>query len=268
MSNDERFAEINGARLHYKIDGAVGLPWVVLINSLATDLTMWEPQIAALTRTCRVLRSDARGHGKSRATPAPYTIDLLVDDTFGLMNHVGASRACVVGLSLGGLTAIAAGLRRDPRVAGIAVCDSRADMPPEFVTGIESRNRLAREQGMTPIAEQMVGRWFTRPTLDSDAGVVSMVRQMILTTTVEGFVGCAEAVKCSGLMERLEELTCPSLFLVGDADAAVPVEVQRAMQTRVAGSRFAVIAGAGHLSNIEQPDSFNAALLSFLRATP
>jgi len=258
-------AEINGARLHYRVDGASG-PWIALVNSLATDLTMWEPQIPALSRSFRVLRYDTRGHGAAPATPSPYTMDLLVDDLFGLLSHVNADRVVMAGVSLGGLTAIAAGLRQDPRIAGIAVCDSRADMPPEFVAGIDARNALAREQGMAPIAAQMVERWFTRRTLDNDPGLVSRVRNMILATAVEGFVGCAEAIKQAGLIERLDALRCPSLFVVGDSDAAVPVEVQRGMQLRVQGSRFAVIPGAGHLSNLEQPGIFNATLLSCLNA--
>lgn len=258
-------AFVNGVRLHYRLDGPERAPVVALVNSLGTDLTMWEPQVAALAQRHRVLRHDTRGHGKSAAPPGPYTIDMLADDLIGLVSHAGATRFYVVGISLGGLEALAVGLRQPQGLAGIAICDARIDVPSESAKAMDARVRLARERGMAPIAEAMVERWFTAPTLAAKPAYLDTVRKMLLATSVEGFAGCTGAIKHSGLSQRVAALRIPTLFLAGDQDAALPVELMRQVQSQVPGARAAAIPGAGHLSNLEQPAAFNEALLAFLR---
>lgn len=257
-------AFVNGVRLHHRLDGPEGAPVVALVNSLGTDLTLWEPQVEALVRSHRVLRHDTRGHGKSDAPRGPYTIDMLTDDVLGLVAHAGATRFYVVGISLGGLEALAVGLRQPRGLAGIAICDSRIDVTPEGAKAMDDRAQLARERGMAPIAEAMIERWFTPPTLAAQPAYLGTVRQMLLATSVEGFVGCIDAIKHSGLSDRVATLRVPTLFLAGDQDAALPVELMRQMQSQVSGARATVIPGAGHLSNLEQPTAFNEALLAFL----
>lgn len=257
-------ATVNGTRLHYRLDGAAGAPVVALVNSLATDLTLWDAQIPALTPRYRVLRYDTRGHGRSAAPAGPYSIDMLVDDLLGLLAVLQAERAYVVGVSLGGLTALATALRRPPNVAGIVACDCRADMPPEFAAGIDARNKLVRNEGMQAIVTAMVERWFTPATLAAKPAYLDGIRRMIGETSVEGFTGCAEAIRNSGLRPRVGGIRLPSLFVVGTADAALPVAMMQAMQMEVPGSRFAAIEGAGHLPNVEQSEAFNSAVLEFL----
>jgi len=181
---------VNGTRLRTQIDGTQG-PWVVLLNSLAADLSMWEPQIPALTQRFRVLRYDQRGHGGSAAPPAPYSLADLVGDLFALMAHYRVERAHLVGLSLGGVIAAGAALERPQQVASFAVCDSRLEMPAEFLTAIDERNRLVRAQGMEAIVEPMLGRWFTPVAVAARLPALDQVRAMIRRTQVEGFVGCA-----------------------------------------------------------------------------
>ncbi len=257
-------AIVNGVRLHYRLDGPDGAPMVALVNSLGTDLTMWEPQVAALARRYRVLRHDTRGHGGSVTPPGPYTMDMLADDVLGLVSHVGAARYFVVGISLGGLEALAVGLRHPPGLAGIAICDSRIDVPPEGAKAMDDRVRLARAQGMTPIAEAMVQRWFTPPTLAAKPAYLEAVRHMLLATSVEGFAGCTDAIKHSGLSDRVAALRVSALLIAGDQDAALPIDLMRDVQSLMPGALAAVIPGAGHLSNLEQPTAFNEALLGFL----
>jgi 3-oxoadipate enol-lactonase len=258
-------AVVNGVRLHYRLDGPEGASVVALVNCLGTDFTMWEPQIAALAQRYRVLRHDTRGHGKSAAPSGPYTMDMLADDVFGLVAHAGATRFFVVGISLGGLEALALGLRRPPGLAGIAICDSRIDVPSEGAKAMDDRVQLARERGMAPIAAAMIERWFTPPTLAAKPAYLEAVREMLFATSVEGFAGCIDAIKHSGLSDRIAALRVPTLFLAGNQDAALPVDLMRQVQSQVPGAHAAVIPGAGHLSNLEQPAAFNAALLDFLR---
>lgn len=265
MAGSERIVHSNGTDLFVRIDGDQG-PWVVLLNSLAADLSMWEPQMPALAGRFRVLRFDTRGHGRSSAPPPPYSIDGLADDLFAVMTACSARPAHVVGLSLGGVVAAAAALANPEAFSSLEICDSRVEMPAEFRQGIDDRNRLVGEKGMEALVAPFIERWFTPETRRAAPETIASVERMIRATSVAGFTGCAEALKGARVLERLAELRLPSLFLVGSADAAVPREVMLDQQRRVAGSRYVEIEGAGHLSNLERPAAFTAALLDFLRS--
>jgi 3-oxoadipate enol-lactonase len=261
----ERTVRSGTAELFVRIDGETG-PWIVLLNSLAADLSMWAPQVAALAGRFRILRFDTRGHGRSPPPPPPpYSVDDLVDDLFAVMRECSARPAHVVGLSLGGVVAAAAVLRDPAWFSSLAICDSRVAMPAEFRQGIDDRNRLVREKGMAAVVDPFIQRWFTKAAA---AEPIASVKRMILGTSAAGFIGCSEALKGAQVLERLSEIRLPSLFIVGTEDAAVPQAVMRDQQRRVPNSRYAEIANAGHLSNLERPEAFNAALISFLETIP
>jgi len=256
--------EAAGARLNARVEGARSGDWVILIHSLGTDLTIWDGQVGALGLGRRVLRYDMRGHGGSEAPPAPYRISGLADDLVALAGHFGIARAHVVGVSLGALTALEVALKRPSWLAGIAVCNSRADMTPEFAAGIDDRNKLVRAEGMGAIAEAMTQRWLAPGTIARRPEIAEKIRAIVAAAPVEGFVGCAEAVKTSGLIERVGAIQLPAIFVASDQDGGLPLEVMRAMQQKVAGSAFAVIPGAAHLSNLDQPEIYNAILSRWL----
>lgn len=261
---DER-VKVNGTILRARVEGKPGAPWVALIHSLGTNLDLWDAQAAALGGEYRVLRYDMRGHGKSETPPGPYTMDGLVDDLLGLLRHYGIKRAHVVGISLGALTALQVAIRKAPEIASIAICDSRADRPPEFTKAINDRNLLIREKGMTAIDAASAERWLTPAAIAGKPAIVRKVRDMVLAASVEGFVGCTEAIKGSTLTENIDKIRLPALFVAADQDLGLPIEVIRGMQMKVPGSGFAVIPAASHLSNLEQPEVFNAIILQFLK---
>jgi 3-oxoadipate enol-lactonase len=257
---------VNDTRLHVRIDGADEAPPVVLVHALATDHRMWDPQAAALSAEYRVLRYDLRGHGRSAVSTGPFTMDALAEDLLALLDHFAMRPAHVVGLSLGGLVAMATALRDPAALRSIAICDSRADMPPEFQAGIDERNRIVRDKGMDAVAGALIQRWFTAPTLAAKPDFISAIDAMIRGTPVAGFTSCAEAIKSAGLRARIREIRLPSLFIVGEQDAALPMAIAREMQSEIPGARLVEIVGAGHLSNLERPRAFNEALLNFLGA--
>jgi 3-oxoadipate enol-lactonase len=249
-----------GSRLHAVVEGAQAGPWVVLIHSLGTDHSIWDAQVRTFGRKFRLLRYDMRGHGRSDAPAGPYDIGLLTSDLFALIAHFGIDRAHIVGVSLGALTALEAALRKRPEIASIAVCNSRADMNPEFEAGIDGRNKLVRAEGMGAIADAMTERWLAARTIATRPRIAGSIRRIVSATPVEGFVACAEAVRTTGLTGRIAAIDTPAIFVASDQDGGLPVEVMRAMQLKVAGSAFAVIPGAAHLSNLDQPEIFNAIL--------
>lgn len=243
------------AQLSIRIDGAAGRPWLLVSNSLAADLHMWDDQIPLLTRTHRVVRYDTRGHGQSSAPEGPYSFDLLVADMLAVLDHVGAAKADVLGLSLGGMTALGLGLQHPGRVGRMIVCDARADNPPPFVASWDDRIAAIEAGGMAAIVDGTLARWFTE---DCAPAVRERAREMILATSVTGYTGCARALQGLDYLNDLPAMKVPVLYLVGAEDMGAPKEAMAAMAEATPGSEFVVLPGLAHVPNMEDPAAFAA----------
>lgn len=254
----------NGISFNCRIDGREGAPWMVLSHGLATDLTMWDELTEALAPRYRVLRYEARGHGGTQAVPGDYTLDMLVADVVGLMDALGIERTHICGLSMGGMVAQGLTLDHPQRVLSASVCDSRHTTTPAFTQAWYNRAAEVRKGGIEAIVESTVRRWSSEGLAERKPEVVERMRRMIRNTTPEGYIGCAVALAHLNYGHRLGEIRTPMLFLAGSEDHGAPPENTREMHARVDGSRFVEISGAGHISNIEQPEIFNAAILGFL----
>lgn len=258
--------EANGISLNYRLDGREGAPWLMLSNSLATNFSMWDQQVAVLATDYRVVRYDQRGHGASEATPGDYDFDMLADDAAGLMTALGIEQCHFLGLSMGGMTAMGLGLNHPDRVKSLTICNSRADVTPDFKGLFDERVAIALDQGMEPLVESTVARWFTEELRAAAPAFLDDVREMVRTTPPVGYAGCARAVQSLNYMSRLSAIDKPVLFIAGAQDIATPAEGMRAMQAAIAGSEYVELSPASHLSNMEQPDAFTAAAQKFLAA--
>ncbi|MDX1482879.1 MAG: alpha/beta fold hydrolase [Alphaproteobacteria bacterium] len=255
---------VNGLRFHVRIDGPEGAPWVTFSNSLATDLGLWDEQVALIADRFRVLRYDTRGHGRSERAPPPYDFATLQADVIGLWDALGIAKSHYVGLSLGGSTGIGLAIAHPGRVASLAACDCRVTAPEPFRQAWESRIDIALEDGMAGLVEETMTRWFTEPTLSAGGARLDRIREMIRATSVDGFIGCARALQGIDYLDRVAAISCPTLFVVGEADPAATPELIGAMHARVNGSQLIEIPGAAHISNIENPSAFNEAVIPFL----
>lgn len=254
----------NGIEMHYTLDGPEGAPVVTLSHSLATTLAMWDPQTPALTARHRVLRYDTRGHGGTEAPAGAYSLDLLADDAVALLRALGIARTHWVGLSMGGMIGQTLALERPDLVASLALCDTSSRVPPEARPTWTDRIRTAETQGMEPLVEPTIGRWFTPGFVSSRPEVVDPVRAMIRSTSPRGYVGCCHAISALDLTDRLGAIAVPTLVVVGEEDLGTPVAASRAIQERIPGAELVILKSASHLSNIEQPGAFTSALTSFL----
>lgn len=257
-------AHVNGITLNYRIDGPEGAPWLTFSNSLATDLSLWDAQVAALADRFRILRYDTRGHGASEAAEPPYDFPLLESDVIGLWDSLGIEKSHYVGLSLGGSTGFGLAINYPDRTASLVGCDCRVTSPPEFRAAWEGRIKMVSEGGTEAVVEDTMTRWFTAPTLDANGPEMERIRRMIRETSVNGFIGCARALQGIEYLEAARAITCPTLIIVGEKDPAATPELAGAMHERVQGSRLEVLPNAAHISNIENPKAFNAALIPFL----
>jgi len=253
----------NGVRIHHETAGTEG-PWVVLSHSLACDLTMWDEQVRLLSPRYRVLRYDTRGHGGSEAPGGPYTLDQLGADVIGLMDALAIDRAHFVGLSMGGMIGQAAALAHPERFRSLVLADTTSRYPPEFAAIWEARIHTALTGGMEAHVGPTLERWFTAPFREAHPDAMARVAGWIRGTTVAGYVGCSHALAKIHTWPRLGEIRCPVLVLVGDKDPTTPVAMARDIHAAIPGSRLVVIPDAAHISNLEQPAAFNAALTDFL----
>jgi 3-oxoadipate enol-lactonase len=210
------------------------------------------------------LRYDTRGHGKSQATSPPYDFAGLEADVIGLWDGLGIERSHYVGLSLGGSTGIGLAIHHPDRLLSLAACDCRVTAPPAFREAWEGRIEKALTEGMEALVEETMTRWFTAPSLHANPPELERVRGMIRTTSVDGFIGCARALQGIDYLDAVARITCPTLFVVGEEDPAATPELAGAMHARVKGSRYEDLPRAAHISNIENEDAFNAAVIGFL----
>ena len=253
---------INGLKINYEITGTG--PWLTLSHSLACDLHMWDEQMDALTKNYRVLRYDTRGHGRSEAPAGPYTLEELADDVHGLFGALGIRQTHWAGVAMGGMIGQTFALKYPGIFRSMVLADTTSRYPAEAAPVWADRIRTAQTQGMDAIVEGTLARWFTEPYRKSNPPAVARVGASIRATPVAGFVGCCHAIPQIDVTRRLKEITCPTLVIVGEQDPGTPVAMAREIHAAKPGSELVIIPLAAHLSNIEQPQAFNAALLGFL----
>ncbi|MBW2436062.1 MAG: 3-oxoadipate enol-lactonase [Desulfobacterales bacterium] len=256
--------EANGININYELSGKEQAPVVVLSHSLACSLVMWWPQLELLEAHFRVLRYDTRGHGLSDAPAGPYTLKQLVDDAIAMLDALKIDQVHWIGLSMGGMIGQGLTLSRPERLKTLVLADTAAIIPAEAQPVWQERIDAARNGGMQAVAESTLERWFTPNYLKNNLPETDRIRQLILATPLDGYIGCSEAIRRLNYLERLNTLDITTLIMVGAEDPGTPVAASEAMHAQIKNSELVVIPQAAHLSNIEQAAVFNDQLMAFL----
>ena len=256
---------VNGVRLSVESLGE-GPRAILFIHGFPLDRSIWRPQMAALDGWWRIA-PDLRGMGRSEAPDDGYSMATYAEDLAGVLQALGVGQVVLCGLSMGGYVAFEF-LRRWPeRVTGLVLMDTRADPdPPEGRAGRDAMIALVRQEGAGAVAETMLPRLLRPGTWTERPGLPEQVRAMMAAMPVAGVAGALAAMRdrpdSRALLPSLGRL--PSLVLVGEEDRLTPPEVGRAMAEAIPGAEFEVIAGAGHLPTLEQPDRTTNRLRRFL----
>lgn len=233
-------------------------PAVVLSNSLGSTHRMWDAQIAELEKRFTVVRYDTRGHGESPFPAGPYTIDDLADDLTGLLDRLGIGRAHLVGLSLGGMTAMRVAARNPERVDRMVLLCTGAQLPPAHAW--LQRAATVRAEGTSAVAAAVIDRWFT-PLY---AGDRAAWQSMVAATPAEGYAACCEVIAELDLREQLSIIKAFTLAIAGADDPATPPARLAEIAHAIPDSRLLVVEQAAHLANAEQPGEITAAILEHL----
>jgi 3-oxoadipate enol-lactonase len=262
----ERHIQGAGGAIHARADGeaAQDRPWILLSNSLASDLRMWDGQIPLLTRRYRVLRYDTRGHGRSAVAAGGTGIPDLAADAVAVMDAFGVGTCTVMGLSLGGMTALQLALSHRPRIERLVCCDAFAETPAQAQAMWDERIAAVGAGGMDAILAGTLERWLSPGFRAAQPAATEQVAAMIRATPVAGYQACATAIRTLALLPHLSRIACPTLFVVGEQDAGSTPAVMQDMAEKVPGARLAVVPGSGHLPNIDNAAGFQAAVAGFL----
>lgn len=247
--------DADGAAIRYEIDGPEGAPWLVMSNSLASNLDMWEQQVGAFSRAFRMVRYDTRGHGRSEVTPGPYSIERLGRDALALMDSLGIETAHWCGLSLGGMTGMWLAANAPERIGRLALCNTAAYMPPPDMW--DARIAAATKDGMAAVAQTTVERWLTEGFREAKPGVAERTLEMILATPPAGYAACCAAIRDMDQRETIRGITAPTLVVAGAHDPATPPDRSELIAAAIDGARMVTL-DAAHLSNIEVAGRFNA----------
>ena len=241
-----------------------GLP-VVLLHAFPLNRTMWEPQIAALFGECRCIAPDLRGFGDSPRS-GPYSMDRYADDVVALLDALQIDRAVVGGLSMGGYIALALWRRHRNRIRALVLADTRSGADND--EGKQKRGELialAQSEGSSAVADRQVTGLLGKSTREKQPELVDRIRSIMAGESPDGIVGALEAMRNRpDSTPLLAGIDVPTLIVVGDEDVLTPPKEARVMHAAIRGSRLEVIPGAGHLSNLERPAAFNAALSDFV----
>lgn len=257
-------ATLNGISVDYRDEGS-GLP-VVFIHAFPLNQTMWDDQVAALRHRCRTITLDLRGFGNSYAPPGPYAMDQMADDVRGLLSLLNVDQAVLTGLSMGGYVALAFYRNYPDAVRAMVLADTRASADTHEARSrrIKSAAR-AESEGSSAIADDMVPLLLGKSSQETRPKIVERVREMIRANSAHGIAGAQR-----GMAERrdstyiLPGIDVPVLIIVGAEDVLTPPVEAENLRGGIPHARLRVIEGAGHLSNLEQPEQFNAELIAFL----
>lgn len=251
----------DGARINYRVDGPDDAPALLFSNSLGTNLAMWEPQVEALSGRFRIVRYDTRGHGASDVPQPPYAIDQLGRDALSVLDAAGLDRTHVCGLSLGGVTAMWIAMHQPERVGRVALANTAARIGNDDFW--LARISAVEAGGMNGVREMVLARFFSERFRAEQPAIVERIAVDLEATQATGYIGACMALRDADLRSEVRSIRAQTLIIAGELDAATPPELSEQLRALMPGSRLTVIPGAGHLSNLEAPDTFSEALLRF-----
>ena len=255
------FTDIGGVALHHSVQGHRRAMPVVFINSLGTDLRIWDGVVPYLADRFRIVRYDKRGHGLSDWSPAPNTIRTHTNDLVGLLDSLQIDETLVVGISVGGMIALDLAATYPRRVRAQVLCGTG----PKIGTAEMWNERIQtlRENGMDTLSDAILSRWFTVSFAQTKPAAYRGYRNMLSRTPVAGYTSLCEAIRDADLTEAVTAIRTKSLVLCGAEDVATPPELVGGMAKRMPQAQFSIIEEAAHLPCIEQPDVMAAHIMRF-----
>ncbi len=246
-------------------EAGTGTP-LVLIHGYPLSQALWGPQLSGLADAAHMLALDLWGFGDS-APAADATMGSYADEVRGLMDEREINRAVICGLSMGGYIVFEFCRRYADRVAGVILANTKAGPDsPEGKAGRDQSVELARQKGVEAIIAAMLPKLLAPQTYQNNSVVVEQARAVMQRSTVEGIIAALRAMRDRpDSTPTLQWIDRPALVIGGTDDQLFPKSEFEKMAQGLPKGKLVMIPGAGHLSNLEQPDLFNGAVRDFLK---
>jgi len=257
-----KFNTIDGITLHYAYEGREQATPLVFINSLGTDLRIWDAVVAGFADRFLLIRYDKRGHGLSDCPPGPYTIRQHTSDLAGLLEELQVEPVILIGVSVGGMIALDYAINYPQRVRALILSDTAAKIGTTDLWN--ERISLLRENGMAHLAGAILERWFSPDFAGQHPAAYRGYYNMLTRTPLEGYIATCEAIRDADLSEAVRSIRHPALVLCGAEDGATPPELVRGLAEALPNASFDVLEHAGHIPSIEQPAVLTAKIDRFL----
>lgn len=255
------FAASSGARIYWKLEGAEDRPALVLLNSIATDMSLWDAAMPGLLASFRTLRIDTRGHGASDAPDGEYSLSMLAGDVTAVMDAAGIERAAIAGVSLGGMIAMELALGHPKRVSAIALICTSATMDSSVW-----RDRIAqvRAGGTASIADAALQRFLSPAFAAGHPAVAASLKRNLVAQSAQGYAGAGAAIRDMDVIGRLSGIACPVLVVTGERDVSTPLAGHgEKLMAAIPGASHVQL-DSSHLPPIEAPAALVGALRGFL----
>jgi 3-oxoadipate enol-lactonase len=255
--------DAGGFEINVKVEGPESAPVLMLSNSIAADLSMWDPQASEFAKHFRVVRYDRRGHGKSGVPAAPYSMETMGRDVLAVLDSLGIAKISWCGLSMGGMVGQWLGANAPDRIEKLILSNTHyyyADKAPW-----NDRIKAAQEKGMAAMAAPFMERWFTKDFREANPDVIARMIAVFSATPVEGFVGCCAAGRDMDHRDILGRIKAPTLVIAGRHDQATPLQANEEICAKIPGASITVL-DAAHISNLQQPQAYTKAVMDFLDA--
>lgn len=259
-------ARIGGARIHYVDAGERSLVPIVLVHGFPFSHAMWAPQLDVLKGKARVVAYDVRGHGRTEPGDGQLTLELFADDLLGLLDFLKIEKAVLCGLSMGGYIVLRAVEKAPQRARGLILADTKSEADSnEAKLKRAATVSAVKKDGVPAFAEGFMKAIFAPETLEKRRDLLELAKGLISANPPLGICGALLAMAGrTDTTPGLAKIAVPTLVLVGEQDTLTPPAAAKSLQENIPGAKLKVIPGAGHMSNLENPEAFNAALLGFL----
>lgn len=255
---------INGVQIAFTDEGSGEA--IIFLHAFPLGKAMWRAQAKTFRATHRVITFDWHGFGESELSSKPLTMERMADDLSELMNQLAVQSATICGLSMGGYAAFAFHKKYQQKVAALILADTKPSADTEEARrGRFEMAETARTKGAEAIAEAMIPKLLGETSQRNSPDLLKQVRQIIAANNPQAIAQALLAMAGRGdSNEQLARIHCPTLILCGSEDKLTSPEEAKQMFQAIAGSRYEVINGAGHLSNLENSQLFNQAVSKFL----
>ncbi|MCI0712342.1 MAG: 3-oxoadipate enol-lactonase [Chloroflexi bacterium] len=258
-----QFATVNGLTLHYRVEGPPSTKSLVFINSLGTDLCIWEGVVSQFAADHTIIRYDKPGHGLSDTPAGTYTVHHHAETLLALLDVLNISTAVFIGISMGGQVAQDIAIHHPDRVQALVLCDTAAKLGSSEAWN--QRIAGVREKGMRGMAKAILDRWFAPSYAQQHRTDYAGYHNMLVRMPDDGYISACKAIRDADMRDQVSNIQVPALVICGAEDAATPPDVVRGLADALPRSQFELIAGAGHLPCIEQPSAVASLIKNFLK---